>query len=95
MECFEQNSDRFKFPEEREQGKIAGDSIRNLWDVLFWLQEKYPNEEWLERDINSISRLLKDIQDEFSGISLDYFNNEFIKAKSDFHRSIEGNITRV
>ena len=66
--------------EEREKGKIAGTSVRNLWDVLFWLQETYPNEEWLERDINTISKLLKQIQDEFNGISLTDFNFEFFNS---------------
>ena len=69
-------------PKEREKGKIAGTSVRNLLDVLFCLQETYPNEEWVERDINTISKLLKQIQDEFNGISLTDFNFEFYNNSS-------------
>jgi hypothetical protein len=68
--------------EERRKGKIAGTSVKNLWSVLFWLQETYPNEEWLERDINTISKLLKQIQEEFNGISLTDFNFEFYNNAS-------------
>ena len=77
MECVKFSETK---SEEREKGKIAGTSVRNLWDVLFWLQETYPNEEWLERDINTISKLLKQIQDEFNGISLTDFNFEFYNS---------------
>ena len=66
--------------EAREQGKIAGSSVKDLWNVLFWLQEEHPNEEWLKRDINTISKLLKKMQDEFSGISLTEFNFAFFES---------------
>ena len=73
--------------QERVKGKIAGTSVRNLWNVLFWLQKTYPNEEWLEREINTISKLLKQIQDEFNGISLTDFNFEFYNNASLFKRT--------
>ena len=73
MECFEQNS------EEREQGKIAGESVRKLWDVWFWLED----EEIFLGDLENIRKLLHKIQEEFSDISrMPDFNNEFFKVTS-------------
>jgi len=71
--------------QEELEGINTGESIMDLWDSLFWLVDEYPGD--FDRQINTISPLLKKITDEFKEISLTEFNFGLTNA---LHPSREG-----